>query len=47
MLFPMPEFTTVAKIGDIPAGEGRAFELDDKLVAIFNRDGGIFPKLKK
>lgn len=35
----MPEFTTVAKIGDIPAGEGRAFELDDKLVAIFNRDG--------
>jgi nitrite reductase (NADH) small subunit/3-phenylpropionate/trans-cinnamate dioxygenase ferredoxin subunit len=38
-LFPMPEFKTIAKVGDIPVGEGRAFELDESLVAIFNRDG--------
>ena len=28
-------FTTVAKVGDIPAGEGRSFQLGDRLVAVF------------
>ncbi len=36
---PMSEFVSVAKVGDIPVGEGRAFELDDSMVAIFNADG--------
>jgi nitrite reductase (NADH) small subunit/3-phenylpropionate/trans-cinnamate dioxygenase ferredoxin subunit len=35
----MPEFVTVAKVGDIPNGEGRAFEVDQQMVAIFNHDG--------
>lgn len=32
----MSEFKTVAQVGEIPNGEGRAFELDDRLVAVFN-----------
>jgi nitrite reductase (NADH) small subunit/3-phenylpropionate/trans-cinnamate dioxygenase ferredoxin subunit len=32
----MSEFETVAKVGDIPNGEGRAFEFGDNVVAIFN-----------
>jgi len=35
----MSEFETVAKVGDIPAGEGRAYEFDEKMVAVFNNDG--------
>ncbi len=35
----MAEFTTVAKVGDIPNNEGRALEVDDQLVAVFNHDG--------
>lgn len=35
----MSEFITVAKIGDIPEGEGRAFVCLDQRVAIFNNDG--------
>ena len=35
----MSEFVTVAKIGDIPSGEGRAFEVDEQMVAVFNNDG--------
>ena len=35
----MSEFVTVARVGEIPDGEGRAFELDDRVVAIFNRAG--------
>ena len=37
----MPEFVTVAKVGDIPEGEGRAFECNDQMVAVFN-DGGEY-----
>lgn len=33
------KFQTVAKIGDIPDGKGRAFELDDHVVAVFLIDG--------
>ncbi|GAC1338196.1 MAG: Rieske (2Fe-2S) protein [Isosphaeraceae bacterium] len=32
-------FTTVARVGEIPEGEGRAFEIVDKMVAVFLVDG--------
>ena len=35
----MPEFVPVARVGDIPAGEGRAFRVGQKLVAVFFVDG--------
>jgi len=31
----MAEFQTVAKVGDIPAGEGRSFPVNGKLVGVF------------
>ena len=34
-----PEFTTVAKAGDIPPGEGRAFPVNGTMVAVFFVDG--------
>ena len=34
-------FTAVARVGDIPVGEGRTFEVGGRLVAVFN-DGGAF-----
>ncbi len=35
----MPEFITVAKVGDIPVNEGRAYEVDEQMVAVFNHNG--------
>lgn len=35
------EFRTVAKVGDVPEGEGRAYEVGGKLVAVFH-DGGEY-----
>ena len=35
----MSEFQTVAKIGDIPEGEGRAYPVDGRMVAIFLTNG--------
>lgn len=35
----MAEFQTVAKVGDIPEGEGRAYPLDGRMVAVFLSDG--------
>jgi nitrite reductase (NADH) small subunit/3-phenylpropionate/trans-cinnamate dioxygenase ferredoxin subunit len=35
----MPDFVTVAKVGAIPAGQGRTFVVGTQLVAVFNRDG--------
>ena len=35
----MSEFRTVARVGDIPEGEGRAFEYNDQMVAVFNDNG--------
>jgi nitrite reductase (NADH) small subunit len=32
----MSEFITVAKTNEIPVGEGKAFEVHDQLVAVFN-----------
>ena len=37
----MSEFMTVAKIGEIPDQEGRAFKIIDAMVAVFN-DGGVY-----
>ena len=33
----MSEFVTVANVGDIPAGEGRAFEVNEQMVAVFHK----------
>ncbi len=35
----MAEFTTVAKVGDIPDGQGMAFAVDGRMVAVFNEGG--------
>jgi nitrite reductase (NADH) small subunit/3-phenylpropionate/trans-cinnamate dioxygenase ferredoxin subunit len=35
----MSEFTTVAKVGDIPEGQGRAYAVNGRLVAVFHENG--------
>ena len=35
----MAEFKSVAKVGAIPEGQGRAFSVDGKMVAVFLRQG--------
>lgn len=35
----MTEFQTVARVGEIPVGEGRAFPVNGVMVAVFNTDG--------
>jgi nitrite reductase (NADH) small subunit/3-phenylpropionate/trans-cinnamate dioxygenase ferredoxin subunit len=35
----MSDFQTVAKVGDIPIGEARAYQVNGKMVAVFNVDG--------
>ncbi len=35
----MLNFETVAQVGDIPDGEGRAFEHHEQMVAVFNNGG--------
>ena len=35
----MAEFQTVARVGDIPAGEGRSFPVNGKLVGVFLIEG--------
>ena len=37
----MSDFITVAKVGEIPDGEGRAFKVGEAMVAVFN-DGGTY-----
>lgn len=37
-----PEFVTVAKVGEIPEGEGRAFPIGKRMVAVFCTDGRYF-----
>jgi len=32
----MAEFTTVAKVGDIPENEGRSYPVEGRMIAIFN-----------
>ena len=38
----MPEFVSVAKVDDIPVGKGKAFEVGDRVIAIFNDNGTLF-----
>lgn len=35
----LTEFQTVCRVGDIPAGEGRAFQVSGRMVAVFLVDG--------
>ena len=37
---PSPPFTPVARVGEIPAGEGRTFEVAGRLVAVFHDGAG-------
>lgn len=36
------EFQTVAKVGSIPEGEGRAFPVNGQMIAVFLREGEYF-----
>jgi nitrite reductase (NADH) small subunit len=36
------EFVTVANVGDIPSGEGRAFTVQSRRIAVFLKDGSYF-----
>lgn len=38
----MPNFVRVASTADIPDGEGRAFDVNGKLVAVFNCGGEFY-----
>jgi nitrite reductase (NADH) small subunit/3-phenylpropionate/trans-cinnamate dioxygenase ferredoxin subunit len=38
----MSEYVTVAKVGDIPDGEGQPFEVGDRIVAVFNLGGQYY-----
>ena len=38
----MTDFVTVAKSDDIPTGEGRAFAVNGRMVAVFNEEGKFF-----
>jgi nitrite reductase (NADH) small subunit/3-phenylpropionate/trans-cinnamate dioxygenase ferredoxin subunit len=38
----MPEFYTVAKVTDIPEGEARTVQVQNKLIAVFRQDGRFF-----
>ena len=35
----MAEFQTVARVGDIPVGEGRAYRVESRMIAVFFIDG--------
>jgi nitrite reductase (NADH) small subunit/3-phenylpropionate/trans-cinnamate dioxygenase ferredoxin subunit len=35
----MPQFQTVARVGEIPSGEGRAYEVGGRMIAVFNVNG--------
>lgn len=35
----MTEFVTVAKVGEIPEGQGQAFAVNGRMVAVFNEQG--------
>lgn len=38
----MSDFEFVARTGDIPAGEGRSFPVNGRMVAVFHLDGEYF-----
>jgi nitrite reductase (NADH) small subunit len=35
----MPEFQTVAHVGEVPDGEGRCYEVAGRMIAVFHVDG--------
>lgn len=35
----MPEFVAIAKVGEIPEGEGRAYPVNGKMIAVFLTEG--------
>ncbi|MFQ5732334.1 MAG: Rieske (2Fe-2S) protein [Planctomycetaceae bacterium] len=35
----MPDFLAVARIGDIPEGEGRSFPVNGRMIAVFHSEG--------
>lgn len=37
-----PSFISVAKVGSIPEGEGRSFQVGNRLIAVFLRSGQYF-----
>ena len=39
---PPREYTTVAKVGDIPDGQGRAYQVGKRTVAVFCVDGRYY-----
>lgn len=38
----MDEYRTVARVGEIPEGEGRAFSVESRLIAVFRRGDEYF-----
>jgi nitrite reductase (NADH) small subunit/3-phenylpropionate/trans-cinnamate dioxygenase ferredoxin subunit len=38
----MSDFVSVATTDDIPPGEGRSFEIEDRVIAIFNLQGKFY-----
>ena len=38
----MSEYVTVARIEDIPDGEAKSFDVDDRVIAILNRNGKFY-----
>lgn len=38
----MPEFVTVARVGDIPPDQGASFEVAGRMIAIFHCNGGYY-----
>lgn len=38
----MSDFITVARVGAVPEGEGRAFTVDGRIVAVFRQDEEYF-----
>lgn len=38
----MVDFQTVAKVGDIPEGQGQAYAVNGRMVAVFNEKGEHF-----
>lgn len=38
----MRDFVTVAKVGEIPSGEGRAYSVNGRRVAVFHREDEYF-----
>jgi nitrite reductase (NADH) small subunit/3-phenylpropionate/trans-cinnamate dioxygenase ferredoxin subunit len=38
----MSEFVSVAHVDDIPVGKGKAFEVGERVIAVFNDNGELF-----